>query len=43
MTYVIIGEEMIEINETSIVIGSTETLIIFGLLFAYLALRLLRK
>jgi len=34
---------MIEINATSITIGATETLIVFGLLFAYLALRLRAK
>ncbi len=32
---------MIEINGTSIILGATETLIIFGLLVGYLAFRLL--
>ncbi len=43
MTYVIFLEvvKLIEINGTSILIGATETLIIFGLLFGYLAFRLL--
>jgi len=39
----IMVKSMIEINQTSITLGSTETLIIFGLLFAYLVLRLRRK
>ncbi len=49
MTYVIlyvedgVNKTMIEINGTSIIIGATETLIIFGLFFAYLALRLRSK
>jgi len=34
---------VIQIDGTSIMIGATETLIIFGLLFAYLALRLRAK
>lgn len=43
MTYVMLLEvvKLIEINGTSILIGATETLIIFGLLVGYLAFRLL--
>jgi len=43
MTYVMFLEvvKLIEINGTSILIGATETLIIFGLLVGYLAFRLL--
>ena len=36
-------QTMIEINGTSVAIGATETLIIFGLIFAYLTIRLRSK
>ena len=38
-----VKQTMIEINATSITIGATETLIVFGLIFAYLAMRLRTK
>ncbi len=38
-----VKQTKIEINATSITIGATEPLIVFGLIFAYLAMRLRAK